>query len=92
MRIPQYAAVGPITLAIAGTPGDTQCIVRAGNSVNIINATASGQIKVGDIFSFTADTSSHQYVVTVTNTISATVAVAITFTPGLKTTVDYFMP
>jgi len=39
MGIPQYAAVGPITLAIAGTPGDTQAIVRAGNSVNILNAT-----------------------------------------------------
>lgn len=70
---------GNIASTVGGAVGDT--------TLNIINATASGQIKVGDIFSFTADTSSHQYVVTVTNTISATVQVAITFTPALKTTV-----
>jgi hypothetical protein len=72
-------ASGNIASTVAGAVGDT--------TLNIINATASGQIKVGDIFSFVADTSSHQYVVTVTNTISATVQVAITFYPGLKTTV-----
>ena len=72
-------ASGNIASTVGGAVGDT--------TLNIINATASGQIKVGDIFSFTADTSSHQYVVTVTNTISATVQVAITFYPGLKTTV-----
>ena len=72
-------ASGNIASTVAGAVGDT--------TLNIINATASGQIKVGDIFSFVADTSSHQYVVTVTNTISATVAVAITFTPALKAAV-----
>lgn len=72
-------ASGNIASTVAGAVGDT--------TLNIINATASGQIKVGDIFSFVADTSSHQYVVTVTNTISATVQVAITFTPALKTAV-----
>ena len=72
-------ASGNIASTVGGAVGDT--------TLNIINATASGQIKVGDIFSLTADTSSHQYVVTVTNTISATVQVAVTFYPGLKTTV-----
>ena len=72
-------ASGNIASTVSGSIGDT--------TLNIINATASGQIKVGDIFSFTADTSSHQYVVTVTMTISATVQTAITFTPALKTTV-----
>lgn len=72
-------ASGNIASTVGGAVGDT--------TLNIINATASGQIKIGDIFSLVADTSSHQYVVTVTNTISATVQVAITFYPGLKATV-----
>lgn len=72
-------ASGNIASTVGGAIGDT--------TLNIINATASGQIKVGDIFSFVADTSSHQYVVTVTNTVSATVQVAITFTPALKAAV-----
>jgi len=72
-------ASGNIASTVGGAVGDT--------TLNIINATASGSIKVGDIFQLTADTANQQYVVTAAATISATVAVAISFTPPLKTTV-----
>jgi hypothetical protein len=73
-------ATGFIASTVAGAVGDT--------TLNIINATASGTIKVGDMFRLTADSANnHGYVVTVAATVSATVAVAITFTPPLKTTV-----
>lgn len=73
-------ASGNIASTVAGAIGDT--------TLNIINATASGAIKVGDIFTLTADTTySYQYVVTTAATISATVAVAISFYPALKTAV-----
>lgn len=72
-------ASGNIASTVAGAVGDT--------TLNIINATASGTIKVGDIFQLTADAANQQYVVTAAATISATVAVAISFTPALKTTV-----
>jgi len=83
-NVPSYTpgtgwASGNIASTVAGAVGDT--------TLNIINATASGTIKVGDIFTLTADTASQQYAVTVAATISATVAVAISFTPALKTTV-----
>lgn len=58
---------------VAGAVGDT--------TLNVINATASGQIKIGDIF--TIGGASQQYVVTVTTTVSATVQSAITFKPAL---------
>ena len=70
---------GNIASTVAGAVGDT--------TLNIINATASGQIKIGDIFTLTADTASRQYVVTVTTTISATVQRTITFYPALKSAV-----
>jgi hypothetical protein len=76
-------ASGNIASTVAGVIGQT--------TLNIINATASGQIKIGDIFTVTGDTSNgggaQQYVVTVTTTISATVQVVITFQPPLKATV-----
>jgi hypothetical protein len=73
-------ASGNIASTVGGAVGDS--------TLNIINATASGQIKIGDVFTLTADTAnSHQYVVTATTTISATVQVAIAFYPPLKTTV-----
>lgn len=71
---------GNIASTVGGAVGDT--------TLNIINATASGSIKVGDIFWLTADTSNaYTYAVTAAATISATVQVAISFTPALKTTV-----
>lgn len=70
------AASGFIASTVAGAVGDT--------TLNIINATASGAIKIGDIFTLTADTLSQQYVVTANATASATVQVAIKFYPALK--------
>lgn len=83
-NVPQFVpgtgwASGNIASTVGGAVGDT--------TLNIINATASGSIKVGDIFRLTADNDHYQYVVTAAATISATVAVAIAFTPALKTTV-----
>ncbi len=72
-------ASGFIASTVGGAVGDT--------TLNIINATASGQVKIGDIFTLVADTASQQYVITVTGTVSATVQKAITFYPALKTTV-----
>lgn len=72
-------ASGFIASTVGGAVGDT--------TLNIINATASGQVKVGDIFTLVADTAAQQYVITVTGTVSATVQKAITFYPALKTTV-----
>ena len=73
-------ASGFIASTVAGAVGDT--------TLNVINATASGQVKIGDIFSLVADTASNQYVITVTTTVSATVQSVITFYPGLKTSVN----
>lgn len=82
-NVPTYTpgtgwASGNIASTVAGAVGDT--------TLNIINATASGQIKVGDIFYLTADADKNQYVITTTGTISATVAALISFYPPLKTT------
>jgi hypothetical protein len=58
---------------VAAAAGDT--------TLNIINATASGTIKVGDIFTVGGGT--QQYVVKTAATASATVQVAIAFYPAL---------
>jgi hypothetical protein len=58
---------------VAGAAGDT--------TLNVINATASGSVKIGDIFTVGGGT--QQYVVTVTATMSATVQAAISFKPAL---------
>lgn len=52
-------------------------------TLNIINATATGTILVGDIFTVAGST--QQYVVTVATSAAATTAVAITFKPSLVT-------
>lgn len=83
-NVPSYTAgtgwaSGFIASTVSGSIGDT--------TLNLINATASGTIKKGDIFSLVADTAGQQYVVTTAATASATVAVAISFYPALKTTV-----
>lgn len=85
-NVPSYTAgtgwaSGFIASTVSGSVGDT--------TLNIINATASGTIKVGDVFSLVADTVyGQQYVVTTAATASATVAVAIGFYPALRTTVS----
>lgn len=60
---------------VAGAVGDT--------TLNVLNATASGSVKVGDIFTV----GSGYYVITVTTTVSATVQSVITFYPALATAV-----
>lgn len=72
-------ASGFIASTVSGSVGDT--------TLNVINATASGQVKIGDLFRFTADSNHHTYVITVTTTVSATVQSVVTFYPPLKTTV-----
>jgi hypothetical protein len=73
-------ASGFIASTVGGAVGDT--------TLNLINASASGTIKIGDVFYLTADSvNKHQYVVTANATASSTVAVAISFYPALQTTV-----
>ena len=64
---------GFVASTVAGVAGQT--------TLNVINATASGSIKVGDLFTLGT---SDQYVVTAAVTVSATVQVVITFAPGLR--------
>lgn len=83
-NIPSYTpgtgwASGFIASTVAGAVGDT--------TLNVINATASGTVKIGDIFTLAGDSDSQQYVITANATASATVAVALSFYPPLKTTV-----
>ena len=54
------------------------------STMKVTNTTASGQIKIGDIFTV----GSGYYVVTVTTTFSATVPSVITFYPALATGVN----
>ena len=62
---------------VSGTAGNT--------TLNILNATATGTIKLGDIFTISGGT--QQYVVTANNSAAATTAVVITFKPAIATTV-----
>lgn len=83
-NIPTYTPgtgwkAGFIASTVAGAVGDS--------TLNIINATASGTIKIGDVFTLVADSDSQQYVITAAATASATVAVAVAFYPPLKTAV-----
>jgi hypothetical protein len=77
-NVPTYTpgtgwATGWALSTVAAAAGDT--------TLNIINATASGTIKVGDIFTVGGGT--QQYVVKTAATASATVQVAIAFYPAL---------
>lgn len=64
---------GFVVSTLSGSVGDT--------TLNVLNATASGSIKIGDIF--TVSGARQQYVITAAVTASATVAVILTFYPGL---------
>jgi hypothetical protein len=68
---------GFIASTVAGAIGDT--------TLNIINATASGTVKVGDIFSVAG--TSQQYVVVTAATASSTVQFAVSFYPALVSAV-----
>lgn len=65
---------GYIASTVGGAVGDT--------TLNVINATASGTVKVGDIFQLTAG--GLGYVVTVAADVTATTQKAISFYPGLR--------
>lgn len=69
---------GFVASTVAGAVGDT--------TLNVINATASGTVKIGDIFSLGSGSSLQQYVITAAVTVSATVQKAISFYPPLKAT------
>lgn len=60
---------------VAGAVGDS--------TLNIINATASGTVKIGDIFSV----GGYDYVLTAAATAAATTQFVVTFYPPLKSTV-----
>jgi P22 coat protein - gene protein 5 len=66
---------GYIASTVAGAVGDT--------TLNIINSTASGTVKVGDIFTV----GSGFYVVKTATTMSATVQAPVSFYPALATAV-----
>lgn len=66
---------GFVLSTVGAAVGDT--------TVNILNATASGTIKMGDLF--TVNGGAQQYVVTASTTVSATAQVAIAFYPALLT-------
>jgi hypothetical protein len=70
----------PGTGWVTGWALSTVALAAGDTTVNILNATASGTIKVGDIFTISGG--SQQYVVTTAATASATVQVAISFTPA----------
>jgi len=65
-------STGYIASTVGGAVGDT--------TLNIINSTATGTVKVGDIFSY----SGNDYVVITAATAAATTAFAIEFYPALK--------
>ena len=73
----------PGTGWVTGWAASTVGAAIGDTTINILNATASGSIKVGDLFTVAGST--QQYVVTTAATASATVQVAISFYPALVT-------
>jgi hypothetical protein len=65
---------------VTGFAVSTTTAVKGGFTLHILNATASGTINVGDLFSMTDGT---QYVVTATATASSTVGIDIKVYPAL---------
>jgi hypothetical protein len=72
----------PGTGWVTGFALSTVSAAAGDTTLNLINATASGTILVGDLFSIGGGSS--QYAVTKTATSSATVAVLISFYPPLR--------
>jgi hypothetical protein len=66
---------------VTGFAVSTTTGVAGASTLHILNATASGAIKIGDLFTMTTDTK--QYVVTAAATASATVGIDITVYPAL---------
>lgn len=77
------------TAACSGYIASTVSGVVGQSTINVINATASGALKVGDLFRFTGDPDGNCYVLTTAVAcVCATAATILTFTPALKTTVE----
>ncbi len=71
----------PGTGWVTGWAISTTSVAAGDTTINILNATASGTIKVGDIF--TVGGGSQQYVITTAATAAATTQVAVGFYPAL---------
>jgi hypothetical protein len=76
----------PGTGWVTGFAVSTTTGVAAASTLHVLNATASGTIKIGDVFTLGSD--SKQYVVTANTTVSATVGVDITVYPPLSAAVS----
>lgn len=76
----------PGTGWVTGFTVSTTTGVSGASTLHILNATASGSIKIGDVFTLASD--SRQYVVTANTTVSATVGVDITIYPSLSAAVS----
>lgn len=72
----------PGTGWVTGFTVSTTTGVKGASTLQVLNATASGTILVGDLFTLGSD--SKQYVVTAAATASATVGVALTIYPPLS--------
>jgi hypothetical protein len=70
----------PGTGWVTGWALSTVGLSAGDTTVNILNATASGTIKVGDIFTIAGGT--QQYVITTAATASSTVQIAVSFYPA----------
>jgi hypothetical protein len=73
----------PGTAWVTGLVASTQSGSVGDTTLNVLNATASGTVKVGDIFTV----GSGFYTITAATTLSATVQSVITFQPALTTIV-----
>jgi hypothetical protein len=76
----------PGTGWVTGFSVSTTTGVSGGSTLHVLNATASGTIKVGDVF--TLGTGSLQYVVTANATASSTVGIDLTIYPPLSAAVS----
>jgi hypothetical protein len=75
----------PGTGWVTGFACSTTTGVKGAKTLQVLNATASGTILVGDLFTLAAD--SKQYVVTAAATASSTVGVSLSIYPALSTSV-----
>ncbi len=73
----------PGTGWVTGYTISTVSGVAGESTLNIINATASGTVLVGDIFTIAGETSGQQYVVTQAATASSTVQFVVSFNPAI---------
>jgi hypothetical protein len=68
---------------VTGFSVSTTTGVAGGSTLHVLNATASGTIKVGDVFTLGTDVT-NQYVVTASATASSTVGIDLSISPPLR--------